>query len=96
MPQRDKLDPQTETLNRVRRMETRLTALLISMGVDTQAQKPVFVRPPSGEGSARVQLPSPHSSFKEILGSIPSGWAGEFDVMVGDDFVARLVVADRT
>lgn len=98
MPRLDKMDPQTETLNRVRRIETRLTAALIAMGVDTQSQHPAFVDLSAGKlpGRGKVQLPSPHSSFKEILACIPTMWAGECDIMVGDDFFGRLVVARRT
>jgi hypothetical protein len=98
MPQLPKADPAIETLTRTRRIETRLTALMIGLGIDTQAQKPEFVRPDTPDTFTRavVKLPSPHSSLREILACIPTGWAGEFDVLVGGDHVATLVVSDRT
>jgi hypothetical protein len=96
MPQPPKADPAIETLTRTRRIETRLTALMIGLGIDTQAQKPEFVKPRGEDDRAIVKLPSPHSSLREILACVPTGWAGAFDVLVGGDHVATLVVSDRT
>lgn len=82
-----------ETLQRVRRIETRLTQLLVALGVDTISQKPKFgiydVPGPERE-VAVVTLPSPHSSLKEALDIIPASWEGPVRVFVGDQMVATL------
>lgn len=76
-----------ETLERVRRIETKLTQFMTRSGVDIQVQKPNYIQ--SG-GIARVILPSPHCSIKEILDSIPAAWDGPVKLFVGDELVATL------
>lgn len=78
-----------ETLQRVRRIETRLTQTMVALGIDTAAQKPVFSIPPKSR-LAVLELPSPHSSFKEILDNIPASWDGPVGVFVGDQLVATI------
>lgn len=80
-------DPMTEVLQRMRRLETRVTTALIALGFDTQAQKPTFDR-----RRGRLQLPSPHSSLLECTKAIPSDWSGAVEVFVGSDRVTTLVV----
>lgn len=79
----DKID---EIRSRSQRTETRLTQLMIALGVTTHAQKPEFV-------DGHVNLPSPHSTLKECLGCIPSGWPDPVKVYVGDDLVAVVDVS---
>lgn len=80
-------DPQLEILQRMRRLETRVTTALIALGYDTQAQKPTFDR-----RRGRLQLPSPHSSLLECTKAIPSDWSGAVEVFVGNDRVTTLMV----
>ena len=54
-----------EVLSRVRRIETRVTQLLIAQGIDTEKQRPVFVKQP-GE-HATVVIPSPHMDIVRAL-----------------------------
>lgn len=82
-----------ETLQRVRRIETRLTQLMIALDVDTLHSKPEFrmnlgslVDPAIGE----VILPHTHSSMKEVLDSIPATWDGPVNVYIRDELVATL------
>lgn len=80
---------ESEELERLRRIETRLTQLLIFLGADTQSQKPIFVAAGlAGEGG--ISLPSPHSSMKEIIDSIPENWMGPIDVFIGTERVASI------
>lgn len=67
-----------QTLSRVKRIETRLTQLMIGLGVDTRTQHPQF-----DPDTRTVQLPSIHSSTKEILDSIPENCHDAVDVYLG-------------
>lgn len=81
----------SEVLARTRRIETRLTQLMLGLGITTQAQRPVFER-----GSSRLatmQLPSPHSSAREIHASIPEDFTGLVDVMLGDKLLFTINAA---
>lgn len=82
---RPRPDKTVEILQRVRRLETRVTTALIALGFDPQAQKPSFDR-----RNGRLQLPSPHSSLSECTKAIPNDWCGPVQVYVGDDLVAVL------
>ncbi len=67
-----------ETLSRVKRTETRLTQLMIALGVDTRSQKPQF------DADARtVVLPSIHSSIKEILDTVPENCHDDVRIYLG-------------
>ncbi len=93
---RDKRQTDSEALHevtsRVKRIETRLTGLLIHLGIDTPAQRPQFVA--SSEGSPpRVDVPSPRSSLQEIVDSIPETCHGTVEVFVGSDRIASIEVA---
>jgi hypothetical protein len=74
---RPKQTIEAETLDRVRRVETRLTQLMIQLGVETQRQKPEF-NPLRSE----VKVPSPHSSLQEILDSLPKEWQDPIGVCI--------------
>lgn len=87
-PQRD-ADPVLETRDRTRRIETRLTKLLIALGVDTESDKIVF-DPGSLVGDAKVTIPSPHTSVKELLAAVPDTFDGAVDLFVGDQHLATL------
>jgi hypothetical protein len=66
-----------EILDRSRRTETRVTIVANSMGLDTQAQRPVWCE----DGS--VSIPSMDCSVKDILATIPSHFQfGESEVEV--------------
>jgi hypothetical protein len=84
-----------ELLQRVRRIETRVTQLLVAAGIDS-GKKPVFVAGPPGSTSATILLPSPHSSMKEILDNIPEKWEGPVEVMIGTIVVATITRGDRS
>lgn len=82
-----------ETLQRVRRIETRLTALSVAMGVATGAQKPTFHE--LGQGLAELRLCSPHTTIKEITDALPSGWEGQVGLMLGDEYLTSLDVREQ-
>lgn len=79
-----------EVLDRARRIETRLTRLCTHVGVNIPTQRPMFGTPPGQ--SARIVVPSPHSTLQEILDSVPEMWDGAVDVYLGADRVA--VISD--
>lgn len=78
-----------ETLQRVRRIETRMTQLMVGLGVPTHAQKPKFSPGVNGQ-PAHVELPSPHSSVKEALDAIPAGWPELVKVVIGGDVIGEI------
>lgn len=84
-------DPHTrEILERARRIETRLTQLLIASGIDAQQQRPVF-----DAKRARLTVPSPHSSLKEMLDNIPDGWQDRaIAVFCGNKHVTTVIPGD--
>lgn len=81
--QPQKSRPEVEILQRVRRIETRLTAGLLELGLRTQRDKPIF-------NNGTVIVPSTHCSLQEIIDSLPASWHGPFDVLVGTDRVATI------
>ena len=68
-------DQTQETLDRARRIETRLTKYLEAIGFETGARKPVW----NGDG---VEVPSPATSLTDCLAAIPEGWDDELEVPV--------------
>jgi len=72
--------PQQETDRemkaRLRRIETRVTTMMVRLGIDTEAQKPTFDPGSTRIAGGRVTIPSPHSTTKEILDAIPAGYEG--------------------
>ena len=74
-----------EMLQRVRRIETRLTQLMLAQGVSTQAQKPKF-----DSKTSTLQVPSRHTSLMECTKAIPNGWDRPVRILVGGDLVAVL------
>lgn len=74
-----------ETLSRVKRIETRLTQLMIGLGIDTRSQKPQF-----NANDYSVVVPSIHSSIKEILDSLPESCHHEVEVYLGDSRICSV------
>lgn len=60
-------DPVVETLDRVRRIETRLTKYLEHIGFTTGAQRPAW-------HDGTIVLPSMDCSLKDTLAAIPHDW----------------------
>jgi hypothetical protein len=83
MASQPKSRPEVETLQRIRRVETRVTRLMIALGVDTGANKPELVED-------KLLVPSIHCSLKEIVDSIPPDWHGPVRVFVGTEQVATI------
>ena len=78
-----------EVRDRVRRIETRLTKLMIHAGMTPLTEPPRFFVDEKAH-SASVVLPSPHTSLKEILDNIPATWNGQVGVFLGDELVATV------
>jgi len=76
-------DDEKEMLDRLRRIETRLTSFLHSQGVNTNSAMPVF------SGNC-VTIPSMACSLKDILGAIPEGYGMSINVIHADEHVATL------
>jgi hypothetical protein len=65
-------------LDRVRRIETRLTRYLETQGFDTQTQRPVLEPGPE----PKMHIPSMHISLKDMLAAIPADLNGWEDIEV--------------
>lgn len=63
----DQRDQMQEVLDRMRRMETRLTKFLMTMGFDTETHRPLW-------RDGTIHLPSPSASLKSCLEVIPDSW----------------------
>ncbi len=89
-------DMAKETLVRSRRIETRLTTLMLHMGVDARGERPEFVHgapvPPGHAALGTVRAPSLDCSLKSILAAIPRKWVGDVQIRVGSDHVATLTI----
>lgn len=72
-----------EILDRTRRTETRLTKYLIAQGFETPTEMPEF-----REGI--VSIPSPHTSLKQIIDTIPETWREPVKVYIGSQHFATI------
>jgi len=82
-PRRPQMEPMQEVLDRTRRIETRLTQLLIASGEKPHSTPPRFVEELRG-----IELSSPHTSLKEILDNIPAMCVMPVVVLLGGAQVA--------
>ncbi len=84
-----------ESLERLRRIETRITTVGIALGVPMGTDKPRFDPSDSvAQGRARMFLPSIHCSFSEIIKTLPPNWVGTdpVDLYIGSDLVGTVLV----
>lgn len=89
---KSELELARETNSRVKRIETRVTSLMIGLGMDAPAQRPEFV--PATDGApAHVKIPSPHCSIKQIVDSLPETCDGTVGILMGSDQIATLDVS---
>lgn len=63
----DQRDQLKEMSDRMRRMETRLTKFLMTMGFDTETHRPLW-------RDGTIYLPSTSASLKSCLEVIPEKW----------------------
>lgn len=64
-----------ESVDRTRRIETRLTKYLTSIGFETGAKRPEWV-------DGAIEAPSVATSLADLLSVIPEGWGEEDEVTV--------------
>lgn len=88
--QREPKSVADETLDRVRRIETRFTAFLVAQGFTTEAQKPQFDPLDIGAPNGMVTLPSPHTSIAEIISAIPVEFPRPVEIFLGDQHLATI------
>jgi hypothetical protein len=67
-----------EVLQRSRRIETRLTRLLETEGIQTGIQRPWWM-------DDRVMIPSPMTTIDAILKVIPENWASPVQVILKEE-----------
>lgn len=79
-----------EAVSRLKRIETRLTQLMIAQGVTTEHKKPEFDVGRLGTDAARLTVHSRHTPLSEIVAAIPEVWTGPVEIMIGDDRIATL------
>lgn len=76
-----------QILERLVRVETRLTRYLQQRGFDTGADKPRY-----SAADGTIKLPSPHCRLEEVLNCIPAAEYGkEIPTYVGDDFLGFVI-----
>jgi hypothetical protein len=76
-----------ETLERVRRIETRLTKLLTHFGLNPGAERAMFDTPDV------VRIPSRKVSIEAIIDALPPNYGREeFDVFIGQDYVCTIFI----
>jgi hypothetical protein len=75
-----------EVLQRARRIETRLTRLLETEGIQTGIQRPWWM-------DGQVMIPSPTVTVDAILKAIPEGWSNPVEIVLKED--QRLTVMCR-
>lgn len=68
-------DPEREAIDRLRRMETRMTGFMQWMGYDTGSDRPVWA-------NGIVNVPTPGASLRDIMAVIPPEWSHEDEVEV--------------
>lgn len=73
-----------EILDRVRRLESRVTALTNKMGFTVPVTKPRWVAR-DGAAPAKVIVPSPETALDEILAAIPEDYHDTVVVRIGQD-----------
>lgn len=74
-----------ELLDRVRRIETRVTKIGHAMGVDVGGGRPSW-----DVKRGCVVLPSPNCSIAECVNIVPASREGPVDVYVGDQFICAI------
>ena len=75
-----------EVVQRARRIETRLTRLLETEGIQTGIQRPWWM-------DDRVMIPSPMTTIDAVLKCIPEGWPKPVQVVLKED--QRLAILCR-
>jgi hypothetical protein len=81
------VDAPRETLERVRRIETRLTKLLTHFGLNPGAEKAQYDEPDV------VRVPSRKVSLESIIEALPPNYGKEeFDVFIGNDYVCTMFI----
>jgi hypothetical protein len=69
-PPQTSADAQRELLDRLRRMETRLTRFMEWSGMDTEVRRPVW-------NNGALILPTDATSLRDCLAHIPQDWVGD-------------------
>lgn len=83
-----------EVVSRTKRIETRLTQFMIASGVSTEHKKPEFDVGRLGADAARLTVHSRHTPLSEIVAAIPEVWTGPVEVMIGNDRIATVTLAN--
>jgi hypothetical protein len=72
-----------EMVDRLRRIETRLTRFMEWSGFDTDIKRPIW-------SNGTLDLPNDAQSLRDCLASIPADWRGDVSVCVKGQIVAVL------
>lgn len=72
-------DPVNEILDRVKRIETRVTIMGRHVGADVGGGKPLW------NGNGRVIVPTRNCSIGELMKAIPHTWRGNVAVQMDND-----------
>ena len=75
--------PTKEMLDRLRRIETRLTRYMEAQGFDTEVRRPEWL-------DGFMELPTDATSLRDCLAAIPEAWQGTVTLTVKGRTVAIL------
>lgn len=78
--------PIEEVLDRVRRIETRVTIVGRHVGADVGGGRPRW------DGSGRISCPTGNVSLTELMRVVPRGWDKGAHVYVNDEYLFSLTV----
>ena len=75
----------SELIERMRRIETKLTRYMMAQGFDTQSEQPRF-----DAETHSLHIPSRHVSLQHCLDAVTAEWEGPVDVYIQGDYVTTL------
>lgn len=85
------IDETKEVLDRLRRIETRVTKYLIERGFDTQSVQPKWDH--NGDNGV-VHIPSTKVALQDVLEAIPDGHTDDVAIYIDNELYCWLGVTD--
>lgn len=79
-----------EILDRVRRIETRVTITGRHVGADVGGGKPTWDK--NHDGSGRIDAPTSNVSINELMKVVPKGWDKGAHVYVNDEYLFSFTI----
>ena len=97
-PREENITPEhmiTETRDRTRRIETRLTKFMEAQGFDTGTQRSRWLGVVGDTGT--IDVPTVGASLREIMNTLPPDWDDrDVDLIVNGKYIATLFIQPQT